>query len=126
MDIDKKVIEITIVTDKEIAATIIEELDSIGLEYSNSIAGRRDLLQEKNGLLKMFGTGKAILHDPITIITFLISSEMEQTIINCIIEKGGLNMPGRGSVFSKEVTLTLQLQKKTRKREVKYLRRPME
>ncbi len=105
MDNDKKVIEITIVSDKEIAAAILEELESIGIEYSNSIAGRRDLLQERKGLLKMFGTGKSILYDPITIITFLVSSEIEQTIINCIIEKGGLNMPGRGSVFSKEVTL---------------------
>ncbi|MBW1768230.1 MAG: hypothetical protein JRJ65_14435 [Deltaproteobacteria bacterium] len=105
MDIDKKVIEITIVSDKEIASAILEELESIGIEYSNSIAGRRDLLQERKGLLKMLGTGKSILHDPITIITFLISSEMEQTIINCIIEKGGLNIPGRGSVFSKDVTL---------------------
>ena len=105
MDIDKKVIEITIVSDKEIASAILEELESIGIEYSNSIAGRRDLLQERKGLLKMLGTGKSILHDPITIITFLVSSEMEQTIINCIIEKGRLNMPGRGSVFSKEVTL---------------------
>jgi len=105
MDIDKKVIEITIVADKEIASAVLEDLESIGIEYSNSIAGRRDLLQERKGLLKMLGTGKSILHDPITIITFLVSSEMEQAIINCIIEKGGLNMPGRGSVFSKEVTL---------------------
>ncbi len=105
MDINKKVIEITIVSDKEIASAILEELESIGIEYSNSIAGRRDLLRERKGLLKMLGAGKSILHDPITIITFLVSSEMEQTIINCIIEKGGLNMPGRGSVFSKDVTL---------------------
>ncbi len=53
MDIDKKVVEITIVSDKEIASAILEELESIGLEYSNSIAGRRDLLQERKGLLKM-------------------------------------------------------------------------
>ena len=105
MDIDKKVIEITIVSDKEIASAILEELESIGIESSNSIAGRRDLLQERKGLLKLLGTGKSILHDPITIITFLVSSEMEQAIINCIIEKGGLNRPGRGSVFSKDVTL---------------------
>ncbi len=105
MDIDKKVIEITIIAAKEIASTILEELESIGLEYSHSMAGRRDLLQERNGLLKMFGTGKSILHDPITIITFLVSPEVEQSIINFIIEKGGLNIPGRGSVFSKDVTL---------------------
>ncbi len=105
MNIDKKVVEITIVSDKEIASAILEELESIGIEYSNSIAGRKDLLQERKGLLKMFGSGKSILLDPITIITFLVSPEMEQTVINGIIEKGGLNMPGRGSVFSKDVTL---------------------
>jgi len=105
MDIDKKVVEITIVTDKEIASAVLEGLESIGLEYSNSIAGRRDLLQERKGLLKMFGTGKSILYDPITTITFLVSSEIEEAIINFIINKGGLNIPGRGSVFSKEVTL---------------------
>jgi len=105
MDIDKKVAEITIVADKEIASAVLEDLESIGLEYSNSIAGRRDLLQERKGLLKMFRTGKSILYDPITTITFLVSSEIERTIISFIINKGGLNIPGRGSVFSKEVTL---------------------
>ena len=105
MDINNKVVEITIVVDKEIASAILEDLESIGLEYSNSIAGRRDLLQERKGLLKMFGTGKSIMYDPITTITFLVSSGIEKAIINFIINKGRLNLPGRGSVFSKEVTL---------------------
>jgi hypothetical protein len=105
MDIDKKVAEITIVADKEIVSAVLEDLESIGLEYSNSIAGRRDLLQERKGLLKIFGNGKSILHDPITTLSFLVSSETEGSILNFIINKGGLNIPGRGSVFSKEVTL---------------------
>jgi hypothetical protein len=105
MDIDKKVIEVTIIADKGIASAVLEDLESIGIEYSNSIAGRRDLLQERKGLRKMFGTGKSMLHDPITIITFLVSTEIERAIINFIINRGGLNIPGRGTVFSKEVTL---------------------
>lgn len=105
MDIDKKVVEITIFVNKEIASALLEDLESIGMEYSNSIAGRRVLLQERKGLFKMFGTGKSLAHDPITIITFLVSSEIEQAIINFIIKKGGLNIPGKGTVFSKEVTL---------------------
>ena len=105
MDIDKKVIEITIVADKEIASAILEDMESIGLEYCNLIAGRRDLLQERRGLLKLFGSGKSILYDPITIITFLVSPKIEDEIINFIINKGELNMSGRGSVFSKKVTL---------------------
>jgi hypothetical protein len=105
MDIDKKIAEITIVADKEIASTVLEDLESIGLQFSNSIAGRRDLLQERKGLVKMFRTDKVILYDPITTITFLVSSEIERTIISFITNKVGLNLPGRGSVFSKEVTL---------------------
>lgn len=105
MDIDKKVVEITIVGDKEIVSAVLEDLESIGIEYYNSIAGRKDVLQERKGLLKMFGTGKSILCDPITTITFLLSPEIEKATINFIINKGGLNIPGRGSVFSKEVTL---------------------
>ncbi|MBW2649216.1 MAG: hypothetical protein JRC53_05300, partial [Deltaproteobacteria bacterium] len=105
MDIDKKAIEITIFANKEIASALLEELESIGMEYSNSIAGRRILLQERKGLFKRLGTGKSLAYDPITIITFLVSSEIERTIINFIIKKGRLNIPGRGTVFSKEVTL---------------------
>ena len=82
MDIDKKAIEITIFANKEIASALLEDLESIGMEYSNSIAGRRVLLQERKGLFKMLGTGKSLVYDPITIITFLVSSEVEQTIIN--------------------------------------------
>jgi len=70
MDISKKVIEITIVANKEIASAVLEDLESIGIEYSNSIAGRRVLLQERKGLFKMVGSGKSLVHDPITIITF--------------------------------------------------------
>jgi hypothetical protein len=62
-------------------------------------------LQERKGLLKIFGNGKSILHDPVTTLSFLASSEIEGSILNFIINKGGLNIPGRGSVFSKEVTL---------------------
>jgi len=105
MDIYKKVVEITVVADKERVSAVLEDLESIGLEYCNSIAGRRDLLQERNGLLKIFRNGKSILYDPITTITFLVPSEIEKAIINFIINKGGLNIHGRGSVFSKEVTL---------------------
>ena len=105
MDISKKVIEITIVADKEIASAVLEDLESIGIEYSNSIAGRRILLQERKGMFKMVGSGKSLMNDPITIITFLVSLEIERAILSFIIKKGGLNIPGRGTVFSKEVTL---------------------
>ena len=105
MDSNRKVIEIRIVAEREIASAVLKDLESAGLEYSNSIAGRKDLLQERKGLLKMFGAGQSILHDPITMITFLVSPEMEQEILTFIIEKGELDIPGRGTVFSKEVTL---------------------
>ena len=105
MDSNRKVIEIRIVADKEIASAVLKDLESAGLEYSNSIAGRKDLLQERKGLLKMFGAGQSTLHDPITMITFLVSPEIEQEILTFIIKKGGLDIPGRGTVFSKEVTL---------------------
>lgn len=105
MDTKEKAVEITLVSDRETAAAILEELESIGLTYSYSIPGRRDLLQERKGLLRLLGTDSAVLHDPITIITFLIAPEMELAVIHYIVEKGGLNIPGRGSVFSKEVAL---------------------
>ncbi len=105
MDAEEKAIEITLVSDRETAAAILEELESIGLTYSYSIPGRRDLLQERKGLLRLLGTDSTVLHDPITIITFLIAPEMELAVIGFIVEKGGLSVPGRGSVFSKEVAL---------------------
>lgn len=105
MDIRKKVIEITIVANKEIASDVLEDLESIGIECSHSIPGRRVLLQERKGLFKIVGSGKSFMHDPITIITFLISLEIEREILSFIIKKGRLNIPGRGTVFSKEVIL---------------------
>ena len=105
MDAKKKAIEITLFSDRETAAAILKELEAIGLTHSYSIPGRRDLLQERKGLLRLLGKDHAVLHDPITIITFLISPEMEQATIGFIVEKGGLRVPGRGSVFSKEVAL---------------------
>ncbi len=105
MDTNKTAVEITIITRKEITSAILEDLESLGIEYSNSTAGRSMLLYERKGLPRLLGTGKSLMYDPIDIITFLVSSEVEQATANYIISKGGLDISGRGTVFSKEVTL---------------------
>ncbi|MDY6974168.1 MAG: hypothetical protein SV775_17915, partial [Thermodesulfobacteriota bacterium] len=105
MDINRKVVEITVIANREISSVIIGELESIGIDYVNSAAGRKILLQDRVGIMKLFGSGKALVDDPISIISFLTTPDTEGDIVSFVIDKGALNIPGRGTVFSKEATL---------------------
>ena len=105
MDINRKVIEVTVIANREISSAIIEGLESIGIDHFNSAAGRKILLQGRTGIMKLFGSGKTLVDDPITIISFLVSPDTEGAVVNYIIEEGALDIPGRGTVFSKKATL---------------------
>lgn len=105
MDSNKKVIQIIFIAGREITDMLIDSLKSIGIRSINIEAGRRLLLEHAKGLKKIFSNGKSIVDDPVNIVSFLINTELEKDIISFIIAKAGFDIPGRGSVFSKELTV---------------------
>ena len=101
----KKVIQITVIVSRELSETLFEALKAIGIHNITLMPCRRIFLQEKHGIRKMLGVEKTIMDVPMNILTFLITPDREQLILNYIISKGGLDIPGRGCIFSTELNL---------------------
>jgi nitrogen regulatory protein PII len=101
----KKVIQITVIVNRELSETLFEALKDIGVHYITLMPCRRIFLQEKHGIMKMLGVEKSIMDIPMNILTFLITPDKEQLILNHIIIKGELDIPGRGCIFSTELNL---------------------
>ena len=104
MNNSNSVLKITGIVNKGVSAAIIEALASNGIVDGHLAVGRADMLFEKKGL---FGAGERslITEDPIDILSFLVTPECENSALNIIIKKGGLDIPGRGMVYSEKVTL---------------------
>ncbi|MBM3261947.1 MAG: hypothetical protein FJY97_00730 [candidate division Zixibacteria bacterium] len=105
MDIHRTASQISVVVEKSITPTIFDALKSCGITHVNMATGRRALLQEPKGIMRIVSGGSRLLDDPINIVTFLVSPEDELPVLDLIIQAGELDLPGRGSVYAKSVTL---------------------
>lgn len=101
----KKVIQITVIVSRELSETLFEALKDIGVHHITLMPCRRIFLQEKHGIRKMVGGEKTIMDMPMNILSFLITPDKEQLILNYVISKGGLDISGRGCIFSTELNL---------------------
>ena len=78
----KKVIQITVIVNRELSETLFEALKDIGVHYITLMPCRRIFLQEKHGIMKMLGVEKSIMDIPMNILTFLITPDKEQLILS--------------------------------------------
>jgi nitrogen regulatory protein PII len=101
---NKKVLLLTIDINKELATVVIDSLRNIGMEYLNITPGRRIFLKQRQGIAKILGE-QSLIDDPIVSISFLLNQENEYDVMNLIIKKTRLKVPGRGSIYSREVVL---------------------
>lgn len=104
-DTGRKVSLITVVVNTDLSFPLIDALKEIGLLYINTSPGRRIFLNKETGILKLLARKQSLFEDQIVIISFLIALENEQAVTDFLIEKGSLDIPGRGCIFSREVDL---------------------
>lgn len=86
------------------ADPVLKALREAGVSTGHLAAGRSVALEDKKGFLGL-AERSVIVEDPIEIFSCLVSPELEQTALDIIIRTGRLDIPGRGSVHSEEVTL---------------------
>lgn len=98
----QKKIKITIVVNRAIAQSVLTELNAIGINKIYEEAGRTSIIEEKEGLLSIFSRRK-LGDDPVEIISFFITEEIEEAILNYIAVKYDFKTPGRGTVFSNDI-----------------------
>ena len=104
MVLEKKLCKITGVFHRGVTPSIVEALNSVGITDLQIASARSLMLREKKGLFGI-GSEMVIVEDPADILSFLVPSEQEQVAMSLISDKGGMDTPGRGTIFSKEVSL---------------------
>ncbi|MBW1675868.1 MAG: hypothetical protein JRF30_02915 [Deltaproteobacteria bacterium] len=101
---EKKICKITGIFHRGITDTIVEGLETVGIVDYQLAAARTLMLREKKGLFGLY-SDTVIVEDPADIMSFLIPAEVEEAVMNLMIDKGDMETPGRGTVFSEEVSI---------------------
>lgn len=99
------VVKITAKVNKAVSPGILDALKLGGLQDINIATGRTTVLKEPTGILSKLSSDMALDSAPADVLSFLIAPELETSVLGLIAEKGRLNEPGRGSVFSEDVSL---------------------
>lgn len=89
-----------------VSRNVLESLKEVGVSELCLTAGRSPVIGERKGLFTVFRGGD-LVDDPVDIYTFLVAQEMEEPLMALIIERGELNLPGRGSVYSEEIVIPI-------------------
>lgn len=84
---------------------LVEESSGGPVSSVHLCSGRSSALQERTGLLGVFLPGMAMADDPVDVVSFVIDPGSEDSALQMIASTFGLDRPGRGSVYSEEVTI---------------------
>ncbi len=88
-------------------ADALKALKQMGVGEVHIQPGRSVVLREKSGF--WFLPAKTILEDdPTNIIRIYVPLKRQEDAINCLIGALSLNLPGRGTVYSEEITLVYE------------------
>ncbi|MFH1350930.1 MAG: hypothetical protein ABII26_08315 [Pseudomonadota bacterium] len=104
MEFKKKVSQITAYVNRNISKDILDSLKEVGVIDLHLAAARSQVIEERKGIFFLL-PGRDLVDDPLDIISFLVAQEAEDSVLSLIIDKGQLNLPGRGSAYSEEITL---------------------
>jgi len=97
---------ITVSIFKSLAKDLVKSLSNVGIQHLTELSGRSPVIQEAKGFVALLSGASGLADDPSELISFTIPSEAEDDMISFIIEKGQLNLPGRGSVYAEKVDVT--------------------
>lgn len=100
-----EVIKVTCKLNTSIYPIVIESLKEIGITKIHTQAARSIVLREKKSLFGLSIGISKLEDDQIVSFFFYIPLDYEDTILNFIFEKGRLNIPGRGTIFSEKIEL---------------------
>lgn len=101
---DVNAVRITGFFHRELTPEIVSALTESGVTEYQIAASRWIVLRERKGFLGMTADPK-VIDLPADVVTLLVSPEIEHSVMSHIIHSGNLVSPGRGSVFSEEVTI---------------------
>jgi len=101
----RKIAQINIIINKSLYNELQDFLFSLGIKYFYSTVSRSLMLEENEGLSRVFSGDNTTVDEQSVTISLLVDKKYEEQIIAAIIEKMKFDIAGRGTIFSKEVSL---------------------
>lgn len=102
-EVNMSISRITINIFRSLTKDLIKNLNDIGIVHLTDTTGRSSVIQESKGILALLGGSSGLADNPSDIITFAVPNDREDDVVNFIIEKAQLNLPGRGSVYAEKI-----------------------
>jgi nitrogen regulatory protein PII len=95
---------VTAFLDKGVTKGVLDAAAKAGVRDFCRLSGRGIVRQEGMGILSLI-PGRDLSEDPIDIVSFIVEERAARAMVSLVIESGGLDMPGRGSVISEDLRL---------------------
>lgn len=95
---------VTAFLDRGVTKGVLDAAAEAGVKDFSRLPGRSIVRQEGTGILSLM-PGRDLSEDPIDIISFIVEDRSARAMVSLVIENGGLDMPGRGSVISEDLRL---------------------
>lgn len=96
-------VRITAFIAKDLTDSVLSSLRSSGIEDVNLTPSRSLVLDRRKGLMSSLFASNGLGEDSANGISFLVEEGDRDHALALVIKAGGLNLPGRGSVFAEEV-----------------------
>lgn len=95
-------VKITIIVDRQLSESVINELSTLGIDKFYTEDGRASILQEKYGL-GAFLFRRRLNNTPVNKITFFVRREFEDSLLNYLSIRFDFNAAGKGTIFSNDI-----------------------
>ncbi len=95
---------ITVVIHNSLMERLLDHLNTIGINHLYSLFGRSLLLNEGRGVKSLFFSSD-LISESVDVLTFYLPLQYEDLVMKSIIKRCRLDIPGRGSIFSRYVDL---------------------
>ena len=96
---------ITVVINAALLRKLLSHLNDLGFNHLYSLFGRSLQLNEGRGFLRSLFLSSDLLSESVDVLTFYLPKELEEIVMKSIVKNMNLDLPGRGSVLSRDVTL---------------------
>ncbi|MEW6042524.1 MAG: hypothetical protein AB1633_13480, partial [Elusimicrobiota bacterium] len=101
----KKITQINIVINRDKSSFILDILKGMNINKISMEPGRSIIIKERKGILGVLLGDKMFIDYQVENIRFLISPDSEKAVMTNIIEKAGFDIPGTGTIYSKEIEI---------------------
>ena len=100
-----KLIKINIILNKELSPALVDDLHALGVKQFYVQVARTSILEKTNGISNFFNRSSLSTY-PVEIISLFVDEKHEDSLMSYLTRKYDLKTPGKGSIYSQEITIT--------------------